>query len=257
MPGSAGGVSTSDKFAIAVRSAITVAHLHVAALARRGNCLPCFPQHVRRRCRCRRWRRPAVHPCQPDRFDTARRRLLVLGELTDQDLPVASCTWPTPRRPRCARSYHRDNWICKRPRPDTRAHIGHAQFKPGRRVKAPQVMTFVAGEPAHPSQSIADRARLANGQKLITCCSAALASRHADHPRSGLGRYVRWRTVPLSSTPRSWDDEYAVTVLDVPLIGQLRQPGAGSTSSAIDDGVVPGVVRDIERAPRPSCRGAS
>jgi carbonic anhydrase len=118
---------------------------------------------------------------------------------------------------------------------------------------------FVAGEPAHPSQSIADRARLANGQKptavLFGCADSRVAAEIIFD--QGLGDMFVVRTAGhVIDTAVMGSIEYAVTVLDVPLIVVLGHDNCGAvkaTLSAIDDGVVPGgYVRDIVERVTPS-----
>jgi len=118
---------------------------------------------------------------------------------------------------------------------------------------------FVAGEPAHPSQSIADRARLANGQKptavLFGCADSRVAAEIIFD--QGLGDMFVVRTAGhVIDTAVMGSIEYAVTVLDVPLIAVLGHDNCGAvkaTLSAIDDGVVPGgYVRDIVERVTPS-----
>lgn len=111
---------------------------------------------------------------------------------------------------------------------------------------------FVAGEPAHPSQSIADRARLTTGQKptavLFGCADSRVAAEIIFD--QGLGDMFVVRTAGhVVDSAVLGSIEYAVTVLDVPLIVVLGHDSCGAvkaTLSAIDDGVVPGgFVRDI------------
>ncbi len=118
---------------------------------------------------------------------------------------------------------------------------------------------FVAGEPAHPSQSIEDRARLAAGQKptavLFGCADSRVAAEIIFD--QGLGDMFVVRTAGhVIDTAVMGSIEYAVTVLDVPLIVVLGHDSCGAvkaTLSAIDDGVVPGgYVRDIVERVTPS-----
>ena len=111
---------------------------------------------------------------------------------------------------------------------------------------------FVAGEPAHPSQSIADRARLATGQKPTAVVFGCADSRVAAEIifDQGLGDMFVVRTAGhVIDSAVLGSIEYAVTVLDVPLIVVLGHDSCGAvkaTLSAIDDGMVPGgFVRDI------------
>jgi carbonic anhydrase len=111
---------------------------------------------------------------------------------------------------------------------------------------------FVAGEPAHPSQSIEDRARLATGQKPTAVVFGCADSRVAAEIifDQGLGDMFVVRTAGhVIDSAVLGSIEYAVTVLDVPLIVVLGHDSCGAvkaTLSAIDDGMVPaGFVRDI------------
>jgi carbonic anhydrase len=118
---------------------------------------------------------------------------------------------------------------------------------------------FVAGEPQHPSQSIEDRARLAAGQKptavLFGCADSRVAAEIIFD--QGLGDMFVVRTAGhVIDTAVMGSIEYAVTVLDVPLIVVLGHDSCGAvkaTLSAIDDGIVPGgYVRDIVERVTPS-----
>jgi carbonic anhydrase len=111
---------------------------------------------------------------------------------------------------------------------------------------------FVAGEPQHPSQSIEDRARLASGQKPTAVVFGCADSRVAAEIifDQGLGDMFVVRTAGhVIDSAVLGSIEYAVTVLDVPLIVVLGHDSCGAvkaTLSAIDDGEVPGgFVRDI------------
>jgi carbonic anhydrase len=118
---------------------------------------------------------------------------------------------------------------------------------------------FVAGEPQHPSQSIEDRARLATGQKPTAVVFGCADSRVAAEIifDQGLGDMFVVRTAGhVIDSAVLGSIEYAVTVLDVPLIAVLGHDSCGAvkaTLSAIDDGVVPGgYVRDIVERVTPS-----
>jgi carbonic anhydrase len=118
---------------------------------------------------------------------------------------------------------------------------------------------FVAGEPQHPSQSIEDRARLATGQKPTAVVFGCADSRVAAEIifDQGLGDMFVVRTAGhVIDSAVLGSIEYAVTVLDVPLIVVLGHDNCGAvkaTLSAIDDGVVPGgYVRDIVERVTPS-----
>jgi carbonic anhydrase len=118
---------------------------------------------------------------------------------------------------------------------------------------------FVAGEPQHPSQSIADRARLAASQQPSTVVFGCADSRVAAEIifDQGLGDMFVVRTAGhVIDSAVLGSIEYAVTVLNVPLIVVLGHDSCGAvkaTLSAIDDGVVPGgYVRDIVERITPS-----
>ncbi|WP_110317173.1 carbonic anhydrase [Mycolicibacterium moriokaense] len=118
---------------------------------------------------------------------------------------------------------------------------------------------FVAGKPAHPSQSIEDRARLAHSQKptavLFGCADSRVAAEIIFD--QGLGDMFVVRTAGhVVDAAVLGSIEYAVTVLDVPLIAVLGHDSCGAvkaTLAAIDDGEVPGgYVRDIVERITPS-----
>jgi carbonic anhydrase len=118
---------------------------------------------------------------------------------------------------------------------------------------------FVAGQPAHPSQSIEDRARLAHAQKptavLFGCADSRVAAEIIFD--QGLGDMFVVRTAGhVIDSAVLGSIEYAVTVLNVPLIAVLGHDSCGAvkaTLSAIDDGEVPGgYVRDIVERITPS-----
>ena len=118
---------------------------------------------------------------------------------------------------------------------------------------------FVAGEALHPSQSIEDRARLAAGQKPTAVVFGCADSRVAAEIifDQGLGDMFVVRTAGhVIDSAVLGSIEYAVTVLDVPLIVVLGHDSCGAvkaTLSAIDDGAVPGgYVRDIVERITPS-----
>ncbi|HTI77643.1 MAG TPA: carbonic anhydrase [Mycobacterium sp.] len=111
---------------------------------------------------------------------------------------------------------------------------------------------FVSGAPEHPSQSIEDRARLASGQKPTAVVFGCADSRVAAEIifDQGLGDMFVVRTAGhVIDSAVLGSIEYAVTVLNVPLIVVLGHDSCGAvkaTLSAIDDGEVPGgFVRDI------------
>jgi carbonic anhydrase len=118
---------------------------------------------------------------------------------------------------------------------------------------------FVAGKPEHPSQSIADRARLAHSQKptavLFGCADSRVAAEIIFD--QGLGDMFVVRTAGHVIDPAVLGSiEYAVTILNVPLIVVLGHDSCGAvqaTLSALDDGVMPGgYVRDIVERITPS-----
>ena len=118
---------------------------------------------------------------------------------------------------------------------------------------------FVAGQPEHPSQSIEDRARLAVSQQPNTVLFGCADSRVAAEIifDQGLGDMFVVRTAGhVIDSAVLGSIEYAVTVLNVPLIVVLGHDSCGAvkaTLSAIDDGVVPGgYVRDIVERVTPS-----
>ena len=118
---------------------------------------------------------------------------------------------------------------------------------------------FVAGKPEHPSQSIERRSALAKGQKptavLFGCADSRVAAEIIFD--QGLGDMFVVRTAGhVIDSAVLGSIEYAVTVLDVPLIVVLGHDSCGAVQaamSAIDDGVVPGgYVRDIVERVTPS-----
>jgi carbonic anhydrase len=118
---------------------------------------------------------------------------------------------------------------------------------------------FVAGQPQHPSQSIADRARLAHGQKPTAVVFGCADSRVAAEIifDQGLGDMFVVRTAGhVADSSVLGSIEYAVTVLDVPLIVVLGHDSCGAvkaTLEALDHGDVPGgYVRDIVERITPS-----
>jgi carbonic anhydrase len=118
---------------------------------------------------------------------------------------------------------------------------------------------FVSGRPEHPSQSIEYRASLATGQKPTAVVFGCADSRVAAEIifDQGLGDMFVVRTAGhVADSAVLGSIEYAVTVLDVPLIVVLGHDSCGAvkaTLSALDDGVVPdGYVRDIVERVTPS-----
>jgi carbonic anhydrase len=118
---------------------------------------------------------------------------------------------------------------------------------------------FVAGKPEHPSQSVDHRASLAEGQKPTAVVFGCADSRVAAEIifDQGLGDMFVVRTAGhVIDSAVLGSVEYAVTVLNVPLIVVLGHDSCGAvkaTLSAIDDGVIPdGFVRDVVERVTPS-----
>ena len=118
---------------------------------------------------------------------------------------------------------------------------------------------FVAGRPQHPSQSIQHRASLTEEQKPTAVVFGCADSRVAAEIifDQGLGDMFVVRTAGhVIDSAVMGSIEYAVTVLNVPLIVVLGHDSCGAvkaTLSALDDGSVPGgYVRDIVERVTPS-----
>ena len=118
---------------------------------------------------------------------------------------------------------------------------------------------FVAGQPEHPSQSIEHRASLAEEQKPTAVVFGCADSRVAAEIifDQGLGDMFVVRTAGhVIDSAVLGSIEYAVTVLNVPLIVVLGHDSCGAvkaTLAALDDGAVPGgYVRDIVERVTPS-----
>ncbi|RAV15111.1 carbonic anhydrase [Mycolicibacterium sp. GF69] len=118
---------------------------------------------------------------------------------------------------------------------------------------------FVAGKPLHPSQGIEHRASLATSQKPTAVVFGCGDSRVAAELifDQGLGDMFVVRTAGhVIDSAVLGSIEYAVAVLDVPLIVVLGHDSCGAVKaslSALDDGVVPGgYVRDIVERVMPS-----
>jgi carbonic anhydrase len=118
---------------------------------------------------------------------------------------------------------------------------------------------FVAGTPAHPSQSIQYRASLAEGQKPTAVVFGCADSRVAAEIifDQGLGNMFVVRTAGhVLDSAVLGSIEYAVTVLHVPLVVVLGHDSCGAvkaTLAALDEGVVPGgYVLDIVERVTPS-----
>ncbi|HET7665014.1 MAG TPA: carbonic anhydrase [Mycobacterium sp.] len=118
---------------------------------------------------------------------------------------------------------------------------------------------FVAGKALHPSQSVAYRASLAEGQKptcvLFGCADSRVAAELIFD--QGLGDMFVVRTAGhVIDSAVLGSIEYGVSVLNVPLIVVLGHDSCGAvkaTLSAIDDGAVPGgYVRDVVERVTPS-----
>ena len=118
---------------------------------------------------------------------------------------------------------------------------------------------FVAGEPQHPSQSVEHRASLADGQQPTAVVFGCADSRVAAEIifDQGLGDMFVVRTAGhVIDSAVLGSIEYAVTILDVPLIVVLGHDSCGAvkaTLAALDDGAVPGgYVRDLVERVTPS-----
>jgi carbonic anhydrase len=118
---------------------------------------------------------------------------------------------------------------------------------------------FVAGRPQHPSQSVEHRASLANGQKPTAVVFGCADSRVAAELifDQGLGDMFVVRTAgQVIDSAVLGSIEFAVTVLDVPLIVVLGHDSCGAVKAAlaaIDDGTIPaGFVRDVVERVAPS-----
>lgn len=118
---------------------------------------------------------------------------------------------------------------------------------------------FVAGRPEHPSQSIEHRASLAVAQRptavLFGCADSRVAAEIIFD--QGLGDMFVVRTAGhVIDSAVLGSIEYAVTVLNVPLIAVLGHDSCGAvqaTLDALDKGEVPGgFVRDVVERVTPS-----
>lgn len=118
---------------------------------------------------------------------------------------------------------------------------------------------FVAGVPAHPSQSVEHRASLAGGQTptavIFGCADSRVAAELIFDQGLGDTFVVRTAGQAIDSAVLG-SIEYAVTVLDVPLIVVLGHDNCGAVRAAIgaiDEGAVPGgFVRDVVERVTPS-----
>ncbi|OBJ70603.1 carbonic anhydrase [Mycobacterium sp. 1274756.6] len=111
---------------------------------------------------------------------------------------------------------------------------------------------FVAGNPAHPSQSIERRTSLADGQAPTAVVFGCGDSRVAAEIifDQGLGDMFVVRTAGhVIDTSVLGSIEFAVLVLDVPLIVVLGHDSCGAVKAgkaALDDGAIPGgYLRDV------------
>ncbi len=118
---------------------------------------------------------------------------------------------------------------------------------------------FVAGKPEHPSQSIEHRASLAGEQRPTAVVFGCADSRVAAEIifDQGLGDMFVVRTAGhVIDAAVLGSIEYAVVVLNVPLIAVLGHDSCGAvkaTISALDEGQVPaGFVRDVVERVTPS-----
>ena len=118
---------------------------------------------------------------------------------------------------------------------------------------------FVAGRPEHPSQSIEHRASLAVAQRPTAVVFGCADSRVAAEIifDQGLGDMFVVRTAGhVVDSAVLGSIEYAVAVLNVPLIAVLGHDSCGAvqaTLDALDEGRVPGgFVRDIVERVTPS-----
>ena len=118
---------------------------------------------------------------------------------------------------------------------------------------------FVGGRPEHPSQSVEHRASLAAAQKptavIFGCADSRVAAELIFD--QGLGDMFVVRTAGQAiDTAVLGSIEYAVTVLDVPLIVILGHNSCGAVQAAlgaIDEGAIPaGFVRDVVEKVVPS-----
>ncbi|WP_205875129.1 carbonic anhydrase [Mycobacterium camsae] len=118
---------------------------------------------------------------------------------------------------------------------------------------------FVAGKPAHPSQSVDHRTSLAGGQTptavIFGCADSRVAAELIFD--QGLGDVFVVRTAGQAiDTAVLGSIEYAVAVLNVPLIVVLGHNSCGAvkaTIDALDDGAIPGgFIRDVVERVVPS-----
>jgi carbonic anhydrase len=118
---------------------------------------------------------------------------------------------------------------------------------------------FVAGKPEHPSQSVEHRASLVEAQKPTAVVFGCGDSRVAAEIifDQGLGDMFVVRTAGhVIDSAVLGSIEFAITLLDVPLIVVLGHDSCGAvkaTLAALDEGVLPGGhVRDLVERVTPS-----
>ncbi|GAB7144753.1 beta-carbonic anhydrase CanB [Mycobacterium riyadhense] len=118
---------------------------------------------------------------------------------------------------------------------------------------------FVAGRPEHPSQSVDHRASLAAGQKptavIFGCADSRVAAEIIFD--QGLGDMFVVRTAGhVIDSAVLGSIEYAVMVLNVPLVVVLGHDSCGAVNAAltaINEGALPdGYVRDVVERVAPS-----
>jgi carbonic anhydrase len=118
---------------------------------------------------------------------------------------------------------------------------------------------FVSDKSAHPSQSVEHRATLAEGQRptaVVFGCSDSRVAAEIIFDQ-GLGDMFVVRTAGhVIDSAVLGSIEYAVTVLEVPLIVVLGHDNCGAvkeTLNALEEGVLPlGYVRDLVERVTPS-----
>jgi carbonic anhydrase len=118
---------------------------------------------------------------------------------------------------------------------------------------------FLADEPQHPNQSVEHRASLAAADKptavILGCADSRVAAEFIFD--QGLGDLFVVRTVgQVIGVAVLGSIEYAVTVLNVPLVVVLGHDNCSTVTAALtalDDGTIPaGFVRDIVERVAPS-----
>jgi carbonic anhydrase len=118
---------------------------------------------------------------------------------------------------------------------------------------------FAAGSPEHPHQSVKRRASLATGQQPIAAILGCADSRVSAELLfdQGLGDIFVVRTAGQAIDSAVLGSlEYAVAVLNVPLVVVVGHDSCGAVKAAvgaIDDGAIPpGFVRDVVERVAPS-----